>query len=133
MQEKKLINPHNRTVVDRIITFAHDIRIVNGDGDEISCDPDLASSLCFQWKVLGWRLYQIEDSLFYLYPGTKNKAYYRIELRTQLKAARIEKPTICSSCLKSANSVTRIYIREHQISLCDSCCDELANCLNNER
>lgn len=132
MQERKLINLHNKTVVDRIITFAHDIKIIDGE-DEISCDLELASILCFQWKVLGWRLYQVEDSLFYLYPGTKNKAYYRIELRTQLKAARIEKPTICSSCLKLTNSVTRIYVREHQISLCDSCRDELVNCLNNER
>lgn len=130
MEEKKLINPHNKTVVDRIITFTNSIELINKAGElEASCNPGLASDLCFQWKVLGWKLYQIEDSLFHLYPGTKNKAYYKIGLRTQLKASKIEKQTICSSCLKPSNPVTRIYVREHQISLCDSCRNELIKSL----
>lgn len=130
----KFINPHNKTVVDRIITFCNEVTVVNEKGEtEAECDPSIAGVLCFQWKVLGWSLYEVDEQLFHLYPCRKSHLYYVIRLKTEVYAVKSSKAAVCSSCLRASKPVTKIYCREHQINLCSNCLKALKVSLENEQ
>ena len=122
MKNGKFINPHNKTVVDRIITFCNEIAVVNEKNEiEAECDPSIVGALCFQWKVLGWSLYEVDEHLFHLYPCRNSRLHYIIRLKTEVYAVKSTRMAACSSCLRSSEPVTRIYCREHQTALCDNC------------